>query len=206
MAPLGGLGAALGGAQCDVFTYTRSTRTPRTQNATRWPPQSPSTMGRQALHSGLGTAAHNELQHAHHVPHAHRPASLSIAIAHAEHRTDPLVSQMRAHRTAAKQGSSRRAPAARARRGTRLRSWPRAQALSDGDGWCGVMGCVRRWAGARACEAVAIARHGAVDLAVVPSTICRQCTRVVGECAGSRLAVPIILDRVRFKTRDLDGY
>ena len=54
------------------------------------------------------------------------------------------------------------------------------------------MGCVRRWADARACEAAAIARHGAVDLAVVPSTICRQCTRVVGECAGSRLAVPII--------------
>ena len=47
-----GLGAALGGAHSHVFTYTRSTRTPRTQNATRWPPQSPSTMGRQALHSG----------------------------------------------------------------------------------------------------------------------------------------------------------
>ena len=52
---------------------------------------------------------------------------------------------------------------------------------------------MRRWADARACEAAAIARHGAVDLAVVPSTICRQCTRVVGECAGSRLAALLIL-------------
>ena len=169
------------------------TRAPHARHARKTPPDGPHSRpvrwgDREALHSGLGTAAHNELQHAHHVPHAHRPASLSIAIAHAEHRTDPLVSQMRAHRTAAKQGSSRRAPAARARRGTRLRSWPRAQALSDGDGWCGVMGCVRRRAGARACEAAAIVRHGAVDLAVVPSTICRQCTQVVGECAGSRLA------------------
>ena len=58
----------------------------------------------------------------------------------------------------------------------------------------------------RACEAAAIARHGAVDLAAVPSTICRQCTRVVGECAGSRLAVPVTLARVRIFARDLDQY
>ena len=69
-----------------------------------------------------------------------------------------------------------------------------------------MMGCVRRWADARACEAAAIARHGAVDLAVVPSTICRQCTRVVGECAGSRLAAPLILVCVRVLGCGLDSH
>ena len=87
-----------------------------------------------------------------------------------------------------------------------MRSRLRAEALSDGNGWCGVMGCVRRWADARACEAAAIARHGAVDLAVVPSTICRQCTRVVGECAGSRHPAPLILVCVRVLGCGLDSH
>ena len=69
-----------------------------------------------------------------------------------------------------------------------------------------MMGCVRRWADARACEAAAIARHGAVDLAVVPSTICRQCTRVVGECAGSRHPAPLILVCVRVLGCGLDSH
>ena len=58
-----------------------------------------------------------------------------------------------------------------------------AEAPSDGDGWCGVMGCVRRRAVARACEAAAIVRHGAVDLAVS----CRRPS--AGNAHGSSVSV-----------------
>ena len=48
--------------------------------------------------------------------------------------------------------------------------------------------------------------HGAVALAVVRSTTCEQCTRAVGERHVRRLAVHLILHRVRRFRPELKGY
>ena len=199
-------GAALSGALCTDFTNTRSRRTPRTPNAVRWSQCPPSTLGRRIPRSERDPVDQNEPQHAQRVTSMHRPTAHDMPKRCTRPPIDRPTSRTRARRKVASNSRSRRAAAARAQREAHVRSWPRAQALTDSHRWCGAMWWAWRWAGARACGAAAIARHSAVDLADAPSTICQQCTRVVSECERSRLGVPLILERVRVLGRGLDSH
>ena len=68
------------------------------------------------------------------------------------------------------------------------------------------MGRARRWAGEVTCDTVMTGELSAVACAAKESTNCQRCIPLVGLRQRRRLAVHLLLERLRVFRRELDSY
>ena len=68
------------------------------------------------------------------------------------------------------------------------------------------MGRARRWAGEVTCDTVMTGELSAVACAAKESTNCQRCIPLVGLRQRRRLAVHVLLERLRISRREFDSY
>ena len=68
------------------------------------------------------------------------------------------------------------------------------------------MGRARRWAGEVTCDTVMTGELSAVACAAKESTNCQRCIPLVGLRQRHRLAVHVLLERLRISRRELEWY
>ena len=98
------------------------------------------------------------------------------------------------------------APAARARRNGQLCGVCGCRKRTRGRMWCADIERARRWAGELTCNAIPTGKLSAVACAAKESTNCQRCIPLVGLRQRRRLAVHLLLERLRVFRRELDSY
>ena len=68
------------------------------------------------------------------------------------------------------------------------------------------MGQARQWAGELTCNALLTGKPSAVACAANESTNCQRCIPLVGRRQRRRLAVHVLLERLRISRRELEWY
>ena len=98
------------------------------------------------------------------------------------------------------------APAARTRRNGQLCGVCGCRKRARRQRWCAGSGRARRWAGERTCVSLSTVQHIAVVSVALRSTTCHSCNTFVGLRQRRRLAVHLLLERLRVFRRDLGFY